>query len=79
MIERNRLIQNKKGIRIAANQNHGIRALERESASILPHNHLIQHNEIRENVIGIELEKTINTQMDQNNLNNLVANTSEVD
>ena len=78
LIERNRLIQNKKAIRIAANQDHGVRGLNEESqSSIPPNNHLIQNNEIRGNIIGIELEKVKDTQLEQNILNNFVANFEE--
>jgi parallel beta-helix repeat protein len=77
LIERNRLIQNRKAIRIAANQNHGIRALDRELSSIPPNNHIIQNNEIRDNMIGVELEKAKDTRMDRNIMNNHVANFDE--
>jgi len=78
LIERNRLIQNKKAIRIAANQDHGVRGLNEESqSSIPPNNHIIQNNEIRGNIIGIELEKVKDTQMDQNMLDNLGSNFNE--
>lgn len=77
LIERNKLLQNKKGIRIAANQNHGVRALDGERLSVDPHNHIIQNNEIRDNLIGIELEKAKDTQMNQNILNNFVTNFDE--
>jgi parallel beta-helix repeat protein len=74
LIERNRLIQNRKAIRLAANQNHGVRALEREFSEILPNNHVIQDNEIRDNMVGIELEKAKDTRMNRNVMNNFVAN-----
>jgi parallel beta-helix repeat protein len=77
LIERNRLIQNKKAIRIAANQNHGIRALAKEQASSPPNNHIIQNNEFRDNMIGIELEKAKDTRTDQNVMNNLVSDFDE--
>jgi hypothetical protein len=77
LIESNRLIQNKKAIRIAANQDHGIRGLSESMSSIPPHHHVIQNNEIRNNVIGIELENAIDTQMEQNTLDNFVANFEE--
>ena len=77
LIERNKLIQNKKAIRIAANQNHGVRALEGELSALAPNNHIIRNNEIRGNYIGIELENVEDTQMDQNILDNLVANVEE--
>lgn len=76
VIERNKLVQNRKAIRIAANQNHGVRLLENRS-SILPHNHLIQNNEIRHNIVGIELEKVKDTTITGNILDNVVANVDE--
>jgi parallel beta-helix repeat protein len=77
LIERNKLIQNKKAIRIAANQNHGVRPLEGENSSIPPSNHRIQNNEIRDNVIGIELENVKDTLANQNVLDNFVTNHKE--
>ena len=77
LIERNKLLQNKKGVRIAANQNHGVRPLDREKSPVPPNNHIIQKNEIRDNNIGIELEKAKDTQMNQNILNNLLVNFDE--
>ena len=77
LIERNKLLQNKKGIRIAANQNHGVRGLEGELSDIAPHNHVIQNNTIQGNIIGIELEKAKDTQMNQNILDNLITNLDE--
>ena len=77
LIERNKLIQNKKAIRIAANQDHGIRTLGKETSSSLPNHHVIQSNEIRGNIIGIELEKAKDTQMEQNMLNNLITDLDE--
>jgi len=77
LIERNRLIQNRKAIRIAANQNHGIYPLDKEQSSILPNSHTIRNNEIRDNTIGIELQKVKDTRVDQNVMSNLVANLNE--
>ncbi len=77
LIERNKLIQNRKAIRIAADQDHGVRALVGEQSSPTPSRHIIQNNEIRDNVIGIELEKVLDTEMNQNTSNNLVANLDE--
>jgi len=77
LMERNRLIQNRKAIRIAANQNHGVQALDRELSSIPPNHHTIQNNEIRDNLIGIELEKVKDTLTNQNIMNNLVTNVDE--
>lgn len=78
LIERNRLIQNKKAIRIAANQNHGVLPLDRDLSPIAPNEHIIQNNQILGNVIGIELEKAKDTQMNQNVLDNLVSNLNEI-
>lgn len=77
LIERNKLFQNKKAIRIAANQDHGVRGLYEGKSSVPPSNHTIQNNEIRGNIIGIELEKVNDTQMGQNILDNLIANVAE--
>ena len=77
LIERNKLFQNKKAIRIAANQNHGIRGLVGEQSRIAPNHHTIHNNEIRSNMIGIELEKAEHTRMDQNMLDNLIADLDE--
>ncbi len=76
-MERNKLLQNKKAIRIAANQDHGVRGLGKEQVDIPPHHHVIRNNEIRDNVIGIELENVEGTQMDQNILDNHVINVQE--
>lgn len=77
LIERNRLIQNKKAIRIAANQNHGIQPIKGTPATILPRNHQILNNEMRDNVIGVELEKARDTQLHGNTLENLLTNVHE--
>jgi parallel beta-helix repeat protein len=77
LIERNKLVRNKKAIRIAANQNHGVRPLEGEISSIPPNNHVIENNEIRDNLVGIELERVKDTRMNQNILNNLVSDLKE--
>jgi parallel beta-helix repeat protein len=79
LIERNRLIQNKKGIRIAANQDHGVRRLAEGKSSVPPHHHMIQYNEIRDNLKGIELENARDTQANQNIMSNLVADLDESD
>ena len=77
LIERNKLIQNKKAIRIAADQDHGVRMLGGEEASVPPHHHTIRNNEIRSNNIGVELDHVQDTQMDQNKLENLIADLDE--
>jgi parallel beta-helix repeat protein len=76
LIERNKLIQNKKAVRIAANQDHGVRKLN-ELSPIAPNHHVIQNNEIRGNIIGIELDHAKDTQMDQNQLDNLITDLDE--
>lgn len=78
LIERNRLLQNKKAIRIAADQNHGIHALAQEKSAIPPHHHVIQNNEIRGNIIGIELENAKDTPRDGNTLDNMLKNVNEI-
>jgi len=77
LVEGNRLLHNQKAIRIAANQDHGVRPLDGDKSSVPPSNHVIQNNEIRDNIVGIELEKVKDTQMNHNILNNLVANVEE--
>ena len=77
LIERNKLMQNRKAIRIAANQDHGVRALQHERSSILPRNHSIQNNQIQANILGIELERARDTQIEQNVLDNLGTNIHE--
>ena len=77
LIERNKLVQNKKGVRIAANQDHGVRALREDKSPVLPHNHIIQNNQIQGNLIGIELEQVRDTLMNENALDNLVTNVDE--
>jgi parallel beta-helix repeat protein len=76
LIERNKLIQNKKAVRIAADQDHGVRKLN-EVSPIAPNHHVIQNNEIRGNIIGIELDHAKDTQMDQNQLDNLITDLDE--
>ena len=77
LIERNKLLQNKKAIRIAANQDHGIRPLLEGKSSVSPTDHRIQNNKIQHNLIGIELENAEDTQMNQNDLTNLVADVDQ--
>jgi parallel beta-helix repeat protein len=74
LIEGNKLLQNKKALRIAANQDHGVRGLNQGKSSVAPNNHIIQNNQIRGNLIGIELENVKDTQTNQNVLDNLLAN-----
>jgi parallel beta-helix repeat protein len=78
VIERNKFIQNKKAIRIAADQNHGVFPLPQEKSAIPPHHHVIQNNEIRGNIIGIELENAEDTLKDGNTLDNMLKNVNEI-
>ena len=78
LIERNKFIQNKKAIRIAADQNHGVFPLPQEKSAIPPHHHVIQNNEIRRNIIGIELENAEDTPRDGNTLDNMLKNVNEI-
>ena len=78
LIERNKFIQNKKAIRIAADQNHGVFPLPQEKSAIPPHHHVIQNNEIRGNIIGIELENAQDTPRDGNTLDNMLKNVNEI-
>lgn len=77
LIERNKLIQNQKAIRIAANQNHGIYPLQGGSPAPSPHHHRIQNNHFRDNLIGIELEKVADTKMGANNMKSFLADLDE--
>jgi parallel beta-helix repeat protein len=77
LIEGNRLIQNRKGVRIAANQNHGIRLLDGEKSTLSPYNHTIQRNEIRGNIVGVELEQVKGTYINQNIMDNLSIDVDE--
>jgi parallel beta-helix repeat protein len=76
-IERNRFIRNRKAIRIAANQDHGVSPLDREKSSVLPNDHRIQNNEILENIIGIDLEQVKDTQIGPNTMNNIISEVDE--
>jgi parallel beta-helix repeat protein len=69
-IEENTFLHNDTGIRIAANQDHGIRPLpasgELGLAAPRPHHHTIVRNSFRENRVGIELENVGDTLTDRN-------------
>jgi parallel beta-helix repeat protein len=77
VIERNRLIHNKKAIRIAANQDHGVRELQQGRSSVLPNHHRIRNNRILGNAIGIEVQNANDTEIQENALDNLVSNVDE--
>lgn len=79
----NRFYRNGVGIRIAADQDHGIRNLEAADAgdpSLWPHSHKILDNDIQDNRIGIELVRTRKNEIRGNLLSgNVEANIREVD
>lgn len=73
-IEHNRFWHNNKAIRIAANQDHGIRSLpQSDKLPPLPRNHQIRHNKIEGNRIGVELEAAVDTTLAQNEWKGNVA------
>lgn len=73
LIEANRFLRNGVGIRIAANQDHGIRPLEGDEARMIhPHSHRIVRNIIQDNRVGIELERARNNTVRENILNDNV-------
>lgn len=65
-IERNTFSRHDKAIRIAANQDHGIRPFQ--PGGPRPHHHIIRANTIQDNRIGIELKETDDTLLEGNNL-----------
>lgn len=77
-IEHNTFIRNGTAIRIAADQDHGIRPLNsgtRGGPASRPHGHLIRHNDIQDNRIGIELVNVDRTLIEGNLLSrNVEAN-----
>jgi nitrous oxidase accessory protein NosD len=69
LIEENTFVHNDKAIRIAANQDHGIRPLPSVTPStIQPHSHIIRRNEIRDGRLGIELENVDDTVVEDNRI-----------
>ncbi len=69
LIERNRFIHNDKGVRIAADQDHGIRPLASHIPPCpTPHHHTIQHNQFVQNRVAIELESVTETAVTPNKL-----------
>ncbi len=70
LIEDNMFSDNHKAIRIAANQDHGIRPLDPAGQwgwpAPPPHDHVIRRNTIRHNVIGVELVGVKSTVMTDN-------------
>ncbi len=77
-ITENRFFNNGTGIRIASDQNHGIRDLPEElwgGKHLHPHHNKITKNDIQNNRIGIELIRTHKNEIKENILNkNVEAN-----
>jgi parallel beta-helix repeat protein len=82
-IEENVFTRNGKGIRIAADQDHGIRSMPEElcgKPECRPHSHTLRTNDIQDNRIGIELYKADRTVIEGNLLNrNVEANLRQDD
>jgi parallel beta-helix repeat protein len=82
-IEENVFTRNTKAIRIAADQDHGIRNMPEEKsgrAECRPRAHTIRKNDIQDNRLGIELYKTDGTVVEGNLLNrNVEANLRQDD
>jgi len=68
-IEGNRFLRNGIGIRIAADQDHGIRPSTADRTTPPPHNHTITKNDIQENRIGVELLRVRGSRVVENILN----------
>lgn len=83
IIEDNTFLRNGKGIRIAKDQDHGIRDIateERGPEETRPYHHRIVRNNIQDNRVGIELCETDKTHIEGNILNsNVEANIREDD
>lgn len=69
LIEENSFTRNRIGIRIAADQDHGIRNLDSSTAQKDPHSHVIRGNGIQDNNIGIELVRAHRNTIAGNTLN----------
>lgn len=74
LIEENTLNRNGKAIRIAADQDHGVRPFETPSEGSAPtprpRNHAIRANRIEGNRVGIELVDVEETELEKNKMNN---------
>jgi parallel beta-helix repeat protein len=71
-IENNVFTRNGKGIRIAADQDHGIRSMPEALCGrpeCRPHSHTIRKNDIQDNRLGIDLYKADRTCVEGNILN----------
>lgn len=83
LIDENVFTRNGKGIRIAADQDHGIRQRQAEGGErqeLRPHSHKIRQNDIQDNRVGIELYRADRTVIVENILNrNVEANLRQED
>lgn len=83
MVEDNTFVRNGKGIRIAADQDHGIRPMpedQRGRPEQRPHDHVIRRNQFQDNRIGVELVQADKTSIEGNTMNqNVEANIREDD
>ncbi len=69
LIEQNQFDSNKVGIRIAANQSHGTRPIDKSEKTLpqpVPHSHKIINNEFTNQIIAIELVNTHDNQIIDN-------------
>lgn len=82
-IEENTFLRNVKAIRIAADQDHGIRNMPAEVSGrdeLRPHAHLLRKNQIQDNRVGIELHQADRTVIEGNTLSaNVEANLRQED
>lgn len=84
-IENNTFTRNGKGVRIAADQDHGIRALPAGApgvggAETRPRDHILRGNDIQDNRVGIELVRADRTTIEGNILRgNVEANLRQDD
>lgn len=82
-IEQNEFIGNRKAIRIAANQDHGVRpyrvpAGETLAGWLRPHDHFVRANRFQDNEIGLETHHTDKTMIEANSFQgSLVSDHSE--
>jgi parallel beta-helix repeat protein len=82
-IENNVFTRNGKGIRIAGDQDHGIRSMPEEKCGkpeVRPRQHTIRKNDLQDNRVGIDLYKADGTVIEENILNwNVEANIRQDD
>lgn len=82
-IEENTFLRNTKAVRIAADQDHGIRPMPPETCGreeVRPHSHVIRKNNIQDNRLGIELHQADRTVIEGNTLHaNVEANLRQED